>query len=286
MNFKHAYGALIKEENLAALKARLSEGGYYTPAICDAISIRMEGDLPYLYCPITLHEGWKQTPGMLDSTFIDLGSLLPEWKGDFYFSVLFMAAEEDYVFHKFLPFKATLAHELLHLKQMIGIITADPQYISRARKYCLDATKVYDLRFGLRYEIEKIFKMEVEAHVQDWDLGVRHLISVNSNEEAKAVEYSDKNMYLQHNIAVYICMIMMHFAQKFPSKNGEIKSVMNTLMNEYGKPLFGKTPLIGFYTAFMEATKRIDNPKLVQAAGFVGEESNEFEKLKKILKRD
>ena len=285
MNFEHAYRALIKEENLAALKALLLEGNYYTPAILEATTIRMNGDLPYLHCPITLYEGWEQIPGMLDSTFIGFGDLLPEWDGYFYFSILFISEESDYLFGKFLPFQAVLAHELLHLKQMIRHLTADPKLIARAQKYCLQATKVYDLRYGLRYEIDKIFRMEVEAHVQDWELGIRYTISCNPQEEAQAVQYTDSNMYIQHSISMYICSVMMNFSEKFPGKTAEIKSVLNGLLNEYGKPLFGKTPFTGFYNAFMDATKRIDNPQWTRPAGYVGQESNKFEKLAERLNK-
>ena len=285
MNFEHAYRALIKEENLAAIKAKLLADNYYTAAILEATTIKMDGDLPYLSCPIKFFEGWEQTPGMLDSTFVDFGDLLPEWDGYFYFSILFIADETDYLFGRFMPYPAVLAHELLHLKQMLRLITADPKYITRAQKYCFDATKIYDLRHGMRYEIEKIFNLEVEAHVLDWDLGIRHLVSFNANEEAKAVEYFDKNMYIQHSIAMYLCLVMMRFTQKFPSKKNDIKPIITALMNEYGKPIFGTVPLIGMSKAFMEYTKRGEDPELVQSVGFIGNESHEFDDLKKLLKK-
>ena len=46
MNFEHAYRALIKEENLAAIKAQLLENHYYTADILEATTIKMDGDLP------------------------------------------------------------------------------------------------------------------------------------------------------------------------------------------------------------------------------------------------
>ena len=204
MNYEHAYRALITPEKLPALKEQMTEFGIYSPAIIEALTIQTDGDLNYLYCPINLHEGWEQTPGMLDSTFVDFGDFLPEWKGEYYLSILFMARPDDYPFRRYMPYKAVLAHELLHLRQMIRRISADPGLIVRAKKYCFSAAKPKTALLSLRYEIEKILVMETEAHAQDWDLGIRHLIQCEKNDQAKAIEYHDKTMYIQQGISFYL----------------------------------------------------------------------------------
>lgn len=269
MNFEDAYKSLIQEQNLPALKAEMTKQHIFSAAVIEATEIRTDGEINYLYCPITLCEGYEDTPGMLNSVPVDFGDLLPEWTGYFYFSVLFVAAKEDYLFNKYVSYEATIAHELLHLKQMIRRITTDPTMITRAQKYCFSATKVYDLRHGLRYEVEKILKMEAEAHEQDWDLGVRHLIHSGGENEALAVEYFDKKTFVQHAVTLYVGTVMMNFKAKFPMKTSDIKSIMKGLLVEFGSSIYGRDAFKNFGTLFIAASERAGNSKFAHPMGFM-----------------
>jgi uncharacterized protein YwgA len=260
MTYAQAYQALITEQNLPTIKATMTDIDLFSPQIIEAVEIRNADDLKYLYCPLDLYENWDVNAGMLDSTFVDFGDLLPEWTGNFYFPILFMCKKEDYRFHKYLPYPSVLAHELLHLRQMIDRITAEPTYITRASKCCLDATTDKNMKDGLRFEIEKIFKMEAEAHALDWDLGVRHLMQWGDGKTPTATEYTDKKMYVQHGLVTYIGATMQAFNKKFPKQTADVTKGIEALVIEFGTPYFGKMGKIGFAMALMNAFTRMQNP--------------------------
>lgn len=264
MNYAQAYQMLITEQNLPTLKAKLTEEELFSQQVIEAVELRNSGDLRYLYCPLNLYEIKEHIAGMLDSTFIDFGDFLPEWTGKFYFPILFMPKREDYLFHRYLPYPAVLAHELLHLRQMIDRITIEPNYITRASRCCLDATTAKNVNDGLRFEIEKIFKMESEAHAQDWDLGIRHLIQWDKGVKPMATEYSDKQMYIQHGIAAYIGGITLAFNKKFPKQDAQITKGMETLVVEFGQPLFGKMGYLSFALVLMNAFSRMNDPRFTR----------------------
>ena len=102
MNFEDAYKSLIQEQNLPALKAEMTKQHIFSAAVIEATEIRTDGEINYLYCPITLCEGYEDTPGMLSSVPVDFGNLLPEWTGYFYFSVLFFFNQFQLVFVAYL----------------------------------------------------------------------------------------------------------------------------------------------------------------------------------------
>jgi hypothetical protein len=266
MNYKQAYLGLITEQNLPALKLKMAALKMYSASIIEGIEIKNNGHINYLTCPITLYKGMEKVPGLLQSIAVDLGDLVPDWEGLFYLPTLFMAKREDYLFDKYMPYQIVLAHELLHLKQIIKKITADPQLIFRANNYCLSGTHSSTLRHGLRYEIEKIFTMELEAHVQDWDLGMRFVLHEDGVGGMKAVQYFNKDTFVKHNIALYIMEIMMAFQKKFPNRKHEIKKIVQPLLAELGASLFGTKAFDNFGSTAMAAYNYFENPGNVQSA--------------------
>jgi len=59
--------------------------------------------------------------------------------------------------------KKILDHELEHLSYLLDYIDANPSYITRALEWSLSASTPENIDRSIRFEIEKIFRKEVEA---------------------------------------------------------------------------------------------------------------------------
>jgi hypothetical protein len=258
MNFEQAYRTLITAENLPVIKKMLTRDNDYSKAIIAALEIRQHNGLNYLYaqCLDALHG----RAAILDSTFIYCKDLVPEWKGLFYISVLQAVDLKKYPFEKYLPYDTVIQHELLHLRQLIARFCKDEQQILRAAHYCFAVSDSKNLEESMRYEFEKIFLFETEAHAQDWELGVHHSFSMDENRDMKAIRYDVKNTYLKNTIAYYIVEMTGMFSGKFPKESDRIRVISERLIQELGVNLFGQKPNLGMMGSLMDYMARSNNP--------------------------
>jgi hypothetical protein len=248
MRYEEATNLLITAENLPAIKKYLLEEDYYNKAVVNNLTIKIFEDIPYLYCPFEHYKNPQKHAALLDSTFVKLPDLIPEWQGYFNLIVIFMLKKETYTIEKYLPYMSVVAHELLHLKQLVSRFNENPNSIDYARNHCLSASKENNIRESMAYELEKIFKFEHEAHAQDWDLGVRYVLSADGK-YYNATRFEEKEKYLHHSLSYYIAAILMAYVKKFPKQGEDIKKWSTEIINQKGRNLFA-----GNYEPFMKFT--------------------------------
>ncbi|MEO0043939.1 MAG: hypothetical protein RL329_3387 [Bacteroidota bacterium] len=258
MNFEAAYRQLITAENLPAIQKMFLESADYPKAIAESLELRQANGLNYLYSESL--DALTGRAGILRSSFIYCEDLVPAWKTMFYIPVLQTFDPKTYPFEKYLPYATVIQHELLHLRQYINLFNRDKKQIQRIHDYSLAASKPQTIESSMRYELEKIFWFETEAHRQDWDLGVRYSISVEKNRHLKAVRYDSKDKYLKHAIAYYIVELLTAYVTKFPAQKEPIRNISIRLIQELGKPLYGQSAYLGMAAQLIEHFALSDNP--------------------------
>lgn len=174
-NYEETYRYLLRPERFGQLRELMEEQNVYASLNVKDILLKNE-DFPYILFEIEADQIFAaQMVGLL----LDIDALMPGYAGDYYLPVIAMARNYDPEINRLIHLENSLAHELLHIRDMLSLIESDPSYIRRLKRYGMNAIrKAKDLKGSIDFEVSKIFHLEQQAFESDFDRGERMIMTM------------------------------------------------------------------------------------------------------------
>jgi hypothetical protein len=148
---RDAYMALLSPPLWERTLAKLLEEGILK--LLDAHSARVVEEAPLPYVRLEITRGRGGFIAHCTGVWFDVRPLVgPEGEEDYYLPVLGAAEAAS---------GPTMAHELLHLRDMLDLLERDPSYSQRALKLGINSiSEPYQIGKSVDLELFKIFAME------------------------------------------------------------------------------------------------------------------------------
>jgi hypothetical protein len=185
--------------------------------------------VPYVRLAITAGEG-----GLVahcTGVWFDVRPLVgPEGDEDYYLPVLGASEEAS---------AATIAHELLHLRDMLALIEQDPSYSERALKLGINSIEEpAQIEASIDFELFKIFAMEPQAYRLEYEMGETW---IDASHAGQQVRYHCANAaeLVAMRMADYVATLERRYAEKFPGHEAAIEQATRRSANHHGREVFG-----------------------------------------------
>ncbi|MDM8521882.1 hypothetical protein QUF80_00780 [Desulfococcaceae bacterium HSG8] len=238
-NCKEIYHYLLKPEYFEQLQELMREQNIY-----ESLNVReaflKEEDFPYILFRIETEQVFAaQMVGMM----LKIDSLLPEYTDDYYLPAIAMACDYDPEIMELINLENSVAHELIHIQDILSLIDKYPSYVTRVEKYGMNMVeRLEDLKESIDLEVFKIFYLEPQALESDYDKGEK---SIRTQLLGKILEYEcrTKKEYIEMQLSDYLGNLSEIYKDKFPEEAKMIKKHTNASAVKYGKDVFGRTPL-------------------------------------------
>ncbi len=251
------YFRLVTEKNLERIKKIINEHAYYTPELVKKIEYRSTGNLPYLFMHIESEEYSNNQYAMLDGIFLHINEIVPQWHGVFYLSIIILREPVNEKIKIFIDKDQDINHELYHLYQLIEYIDKKPDYIRRSMKYNVGSCSLDDLNESIKFEVGKIFNMEIPALKSDFDMGHNDILFYDEGTITK-VAINDRNEFLRYNIISYTSSLNAKYFERFPENKEEISTNFRKEINRQGKDLFGDNCLVLLMLSFLNCLAKLN----------------------------
>lgn len=243
LSYKESYLALIKPENVAALKTVLLKNETYDAETVEKIHYQEESGLPYLFAEVEGEAFFGKTHfGMIDGSFHNLEEIPPAWTGVFYLPVVFVRRPKNPRLKVLLEKRNVKAHELEHLRDLVDYIDAHPSYIERAQKFCLDACTPENVAESIRFEVEKIFQKEAPVAAKDFRSGETS-VSIAADGAAYEIKIDSLDRFVKYEVALYLGGLFERYLEKLPEHKPLIEELYKKEVVAQGRALFGPEPL-------------------------------------------
>lgn len=236
--YKDTYFNLVTRENLEMVKKIIKDHGYYDPTTVDKIQYRELDELPHFFLPVDSPNYTCGHYAMLDGIYLDVNLIVPQWHGKFYINIMLIREPTNEKIKPFITPAKDVEHELDHLHRLIDYINKDPGYIEKSMKYNAGSCGIGDLDKSIKFEVNKIFSMEVPTLVLDFDMGQKDLFSYDKGTVTK-ITVNDKENFLRYKVGLYLVRLNDQYIKRFPENVEEIKTNLEKQVNRYGKALFG-----------------------------------------------
>ena len=244
-SYKDTYYTLITQENLERIKEIIKEAGYYDSTFIEKIQYRELKGLPHLFLTVDSPNYTNGHYAMLDGIFLNINSIIPQWIGKFYLSIVIIRKPTNKKIRPFIDHDKDMEHELNHLHLLINYINKYPDYIERSIKYNVDSCEVYNFGESIKFEVKKIFSMEIPTLILDFDMGQKNLFSYTNGTITK-ITVNNKNEFLLYQAGQRLAELNNRYIQRFPKHRQQIKDNLEKAVNKYGKALFGDNCMMLF----------------------------------------
>lgn len=237
-SYKNTYYNLVTRENLEEIKKIIKFQGYYDSTTINKIQYRELNNLPHFFLTVDSPDYTNGHYAMLDGIYLDVNSIIPQWHGKFYLSIMIIRKPTNEKVKPFITPAKDIEHELHHLHHLIDYINKHPYYIEKSMKYNMGSCEVCDLDESIKFEVKKIFSMEVPTLILDFDLGQNDLFSYDKGTVTK-ITVNDKDDFLRYKVGQYIAELNNQYVKRFPENVEQIKNNLEKEVNRQGKKLFG-----------------------------------------------
>ncbi len=238
-NYEEIYHYLLKPDHFEQLQVLMKEQNIYESLNVKEVSLKNE-DFPYVLFKIETDQIFAaQMVGLL----LEIDSLLPEYTDEYYFPVIAMARNYDAEINHLINLEHSVAHELLHIKDILSLIENDPFYIQRLGKYGMNMLEsIEDLQESIDFEVFKIFYLEPQAFESDFSNGEKTLRTMFFG---KILEYEcgTEQEYVEMQMSSYLGNLSEAYKDKFPDEGTAIKNHIDASAAKYGKDVLGEAPL-------------------------------------------
>ncbi|MDA3789739.1 MAG: hypothetical protein PF503_14745 [Desulfobacula sp.] len=241
--YKNIYLRVVNKANLDKIKHILNESGYYNENTVEEIEYEEKDNLSYFSLTVdsTEHLRWGAY-AMLDGIFIEINSIVPQWKGMFYLPILITRKITNEKLKSIINPDMLKEHELHHLQHIIEHIDRCPGYIEDSRKYNTGSCTYADIEKSIAFEVNKLFSIELPAIVADYEKGERNFY-LHSDGLASMATSHDKHEFVQYNLAQYIVQLRLAYISRFVEKQTEISNFIVKEVNEQGEKRFGENTM-------------------------------------------
>lgn len=236
--YKNTYYNLVTRDNLEGVKKIIKNQGYYDSTTIDKIQYCELNSLPYFLLIVDSPNYTSGHYAMLDGIYLDASSIIPRWHGKFYLTIMIIRKPTNEKITLFIDSTKDIEHELNHLHFLIEHINKSPDYIEKSIKYNVGSCEINDLDKSIKFEVKKIFSMEVPALILDFDMGQRNLFSYKNGMVTK-ITINDKDDFLRYKVGQYLANLNNQYVKRFPENAKQIKNNLEKEVNRQGKALFG-----------------------------------------------
>jgi len=135
--------------------------------------------------------------------------------------------------------EASLTHELIHLRDMLGIIEKDATFVTRLRAYGLGGLESpKQLAKSVDLEVYKIFTLEPPAFKSDFQHGDR-VFRMQFLGQILTHQCTTEEEYIRCQLADYIATLEASYQEKFPDQREAIRRHIRHAVNRHGRAIFG-----------------------------------------------
>jgi hypothetical protein len=226
---REAYDALLSTSLRDRLIATLVDEGILTLLKAHAPRVVDATPVPYVRLEIIAGEG-----GLVahcTGVWFDARPLVgPESEEDYYLPVL--GASEG-------ASAPTMAHELLHLRDLLALIEKDPSYPARALKLGINSiSEPHQIAKSIDFELFKIFAMEPQAYRLEFEMG-ETWIDMPCAGKLLRYECVTAEELVTMRLADYVETLQRRYVVKFPGHEATIQRAVRRWANHHGRDLFG-----------------------------------------------
>lgn len=250
-SYKDTYYNLVTQENLEGVKKIIKDQGYYDSTTINKIQYRELNGLPHFFVIVDFPDYTSGHYAMLDGIYLNVNSIIPQWQGKFYLSIMIIRKPTNEKIKFFIAPSKDIKHELNHLHRLIDYINKFPDYIGKSMKYNIGSCEICDLDESIKFEVKKIFSMEVPALILDFDMGQKDLFSYEKGIVTK-ITVNDKDNFLQYKIGQYLSELNNRYIKRFPKNVEQIKNNLENEVNRQGKTLFGDNCMMLFLMSLVK----------------------------------
>jgi len=183
---------------------------------------------PVPYVRLATNTGENGVVAQCVGVWFDVRPLVgPDGDEDYYLPVLCIpeAASE-----------ATLAHELLHLRDLLALIERDPSYPERASRLSVNGVEtVSEIDGSIDFELFKIFAMEPQAYRLEFEMG-ETWIDVPCAGFRYHCATADELVAIR--LADYVVNLERKYVERFPGHEATIQQAMRRWTNDHAGDVF------------------------------------------------
>lgn len=237
--YEEIYRYLLKPKQFKQIRLLMKEHNIYEYMNVQDVSLKNK-DFPYILFTIETDQVFA---AQMVGLFLEIDDVVPEYTDVFYLPIIAVARNYDAQISRLINIENSVAHELIHIKDILSLIDKDPSYIERAGKYGMNTVKdAEDLQESIDLEIFKIFYLEPQAFRSDFSKGER---MIRTMVLGKVLEYEceTETEYIEMQLCDYFGNLSEIYKEKFPDKGDIIEMHIDASVAKYGKAIFGESPL-------------------------------------------
>ncbi len=251
ISYKDTYYNLVKRENLEGIKRIIKDHGYYDSTSIEKIQYRELKGLPHFFLTVDSPNYTNGHYAVLDGIYLNVNSIIPLWIGKFYLSIVIIRKPTNAKIRPFIAPVTDIEHELNHLHRLIDYINKYPDYIDKSIKYNVGFCEVCNLDESIKFEVKKIFSMEIPTLILDFDIGQKDLFSYDKGTVTK-ITVNNKDDFLRYKVGQYLSELNNHYIKRFPENMQQIKNNIEKEVNRQGKILFGDNCMMLFLISLIK----------------------------------
>jgi hypothetical protein len=241
------YQRIVTEGNRPILTTLLKESGYWKHFHALEMSF-CSGETPYFL--LTLGDSKAFADG--DLAYATLGIVLDRedleplglpGSAPFYLPLVTRPVDLPKGMPGLPSEELSLAHELIHVRDLLRWCQEDPNYPERTLRDCFTAVTRANLADSIDFETLRIFRLEPPAMRHDYDAG-EHIILTPMIFAIVFYECESRSEYLELNISSYLRRLRQQYHQKFPADRDFIELEFTRRIELYGQEVFGATPVL------------------------------------------
>jgi hypothetical protein len=133
----------------------------------------------------------------------------------------------------------TIAHELLHLRDLLALIEQDPSYPERALRLSINSiSESSEIADSVDFELFKIFALEPQAYRLEYEMG-ETWIEISGPGPLVRYHYATAEDLVTARMANYVATLERRYVDKFPGHEASIRHAVRRSANHHGRAVFG-----------------------------------------------
>jgi hypothetical protein len=223
------YMALVSPGLRSRLLATLEEEGILQ--LLSAHALQLIDTSPVPYVRLAINAGENGIIAQCAGVWFDVRPLVgPDGEEDYYLPVLCVSEDAS---------APTMAHELLHLHDLLALIERDPSYPQRALKFSVNCIEdPADIEASIEFELFKIFAMEPQAYRLEFEMGETWIDVPHARQQVRYYCATAEEL-VTTRLADYVTNLECRYIEKFPGHEAAIRQATRLSTDHHGRETFG-----------------------------------------------
>lgn len=226
---REIYMALLSRPLRDRLLVTLKDEGILT--LLHAHDLRVVDATPVPYVRLDITAGENGLVAHCTGVWFDVRPLVgPEGEEDYYLPVLGASEAAS---------TPTIAHELLHLHDLLALIEQDPSYSERALELSVNSvSEPSQIGRSIDFELFKIFAMEPQAYRLEYEMGETWIDASHAGQQVR-YHCATAEELVTMRLADYVETLSRRYVHKFPGYEATIRKAVRRWANHHGREVFG-----------------------------------------------